>query len=56
MLRALERAGPVERTVFPVVPPRTEYRLTEAGRKLHEPVAPVANAPFLEAVHARRQG
>ena len=36
-LRHLEQAGLVERTVFAEVPPRVEYRLTEAGRTL-EPV------------------
>ncbi len=61
VLRSLERDGLVERTVFQAVPPRTEYRLTEAGRKLHEPVAALCrwaseNAPFLDAVHARRHG
>lgn len=61
VLRSLERDGLVERTVYPVVPPRTEYRLTAAGRKLHEPVAALCawasgNAPFLDAIHARRDG
>ena len=59
-LRSLERDGLVERTVYRVVPPKTEYRLTEAGRKLHEPVAALCawaatNAGFLDAVHARRR-
>ncbi|MFI6770768.1 winged helix-turn-helix transcriptional regulator [Streptomyces sp. NPDC050355] len=33
-LRMLERNGLIERTVHPVVPPRVEYTLTEAGRAL----------------------
>nr|WP_202489718.1 helix-turn-helix domain-containing protein [Streptomyces sp. SID8381] len=33
-LRHLERDGLVDRTVHPVVPPRVEYRLTEAGQAL----------------------
>lgn len=37
-LRALERDGIVERTVFPVVPPHVEYDLTELGRTLQDPI------------------
>ncbi|MBU7598539.1 helix-turn-helix transcriptional regulator [Streptomyces sp. P38-E01] len=33
-LRGLERDGVVHRTVHPAVPPRVEYRLTEAGGAL----------------------
>jgi DNA-binding HxlR family transcriptional regulator len=38
-LRALERDGLVLRTVFPTIPPRVEYALTELGRSLLEPVS-----------------
>jgi DNA-binding HxlR family transcriptional regulator len=42
-LRQLEREGLVTRTVFPVVPPRVDYELTELGSTLldtiHELVA-----------------
>jgi len=34
-LRQLERDGLVERTVYPVVPPRVEYSLTPMGATLH---------------------
>ena len=39
-LRELEREGLVTRVVYPVVPPKTEYSLTELGRS----VIPVLNA------------
>jgi DNA-binding HxlR family transcriptional regulator len=38
-LRRLEKHGLVERTVFPVVPPRVEYRLTALGESINEPLA-----------------
>src|ERR1051325_2912736 len=37
-LRALERDGMVTRTIFPTSPPQVEYRLTELGRSMSEPV------------------
>jgi DNA-binding HxlR family transcriptional regulator len=37
-LRNLERDGLVTRTVFPEIPPRVEYELTELGRTLTEPL------------------
>ncbi|MFJ8166890.1 helix-turn-helix transcriptional regulator [Streptomyces sp. NBC_01696] len=37
-LRMLERNGLVERTVYPTVPPRVEYTLTEPGRALRRTV------------------
>ena len=33
-LRGLERDGLVERTVFPTIPPRVDYALTEVGHSL----------------------
>lgn len=33
-LRELERDGLISRTVYPVVPPKTEYCLTEYGKTL----------------------
>jgi DNA-binding HxlR family transcriptional regulator len=37
-LRNLERDGLVERTVYQQVPPKTEYRLTDNGHRLREPI------------------
>lgn len=58
-LRSLERDGLLERRVYPEVPPRTDYRLTEAGRKMREPIAWLCewarrNEAFLNGVNASR--
>ena len=37
-LRNLERDGLVTRTVFPEIPPRVEYQLTDLGRTLTDPL------------------
>jgi DNA-binding HxlR family transcriptional regulator len=61
VLRELERSRLVERTVHPGVPPRTDYRLTEAGVHLHEPVALLchwasSNTKLLDAIDAGKRG
>ncbi|EJZ22025.1 helix-turn-helix transcriptional regulator [Rhizobium sp. Pop5] len=37
-LRHLERDGIIERTVYPVVPPKVDYALTPLGCTLHETI------------------
>lgn len=41
-LRSLESDGLIFRTVYPVVPPKVEYTLTDLGKKI---------IPILEAMH-----
>lgn len=50
-LRNLERAGLVERTVYPVVPPKTEYALTELGPSV---IAPLRNLCRWAERHSER--
>jgi DNA-binding HxlR family transcriptional regulator len=42
-LRSLERDGFVTRTVFPTIPPRVDYELTELGRELLVPVTALSD-------------
>lgn len=45
-LRGLERDGLVTRTVFPTIPPRVDYALTDLGRSLQEPVMALGTWAF----------
>ncbi|GAB3828554.1 helix-turn-helix domain-containing protein [Hymenobacter jeollabukensis] len=38
-LKKLEAAGIIARQVYPMVPPKVEYRLTETGQELEEVLA-----------------
>jgi DNA-binding HxlR family transcriptional regulator len=40
-LRELEAAGIVKREIFAEIPPRVEYSLTQAGKKLFDAIAPL---------------
>ena len=55
-VKALERDGLVARTVHPTVPPQVEYRLTDLGHSLSEPVMQLGAwaAGNLPAIHANR--
>src|ERR1043166_5818288 len=45
-LRGLERDGLVTRTVFPTIPPRVDYELTDLGRGLANPVKALGQWAF----------
>jgi len=45
-LRGLERDGLVTRTVFPTIPPRVDYELTDLGRGLAQPVQALGQWAF----------
>jgi DNA-binding HxlR family transcriptional regulator len=55
-LRNLERDGLVTRTVFPEIPPRVEYQLTELGRTLTGPLDTLWNwaAEHMQSVSEAR--
>jgi DNA-binding HxlR family transcriptional regulator len=42
-LRGLERDGLITRTMFPTIPPRVDYELTDMGKTLLEPVMALVN-------------
>ncbi|MGV7215934.1 winged helix-turn-helix transcriptional regulator [Bradyrhizobium sp. UFLA05-112] len=57
-LRGLERDGLVTRTIFPTIPPRVDYELTDLGRGLAQPVVALgmwarAHQTEIEAARAR---
>lgn len=60
-LRGLERDGFVTRTVFPTIPPRVDYELTDLGRELLKPVKALgewarANTSRIRAARERFDG
>ncbi len=57
-LRGLERDGLVTRKVFPTIPPRVDYELTDLGRSLGKPVQALgawafAHMPQIEKARAK---
>jgi len=56
-LRGLERDGFVTRTVFPTIPPRVDYELTDLGRGLSKPVKALGRWAFehLPEIHGARE-
>ncbi len=42
-LKMLEAEGLVSKEIFPVIPPKTEYRLTALGRELEQVILAMAN-------------
>jgi DNA-binding HxlR family transcriptional regulator len=60
-LRGLERDGLVTRTIFPTIPPRVDYELTDLGRDLTVPVIELGewakrNQDRIEAARAAFDG
>ena len=60
-LRGLERDGLVTRTVFPTIPPRVDYELTDLGRGLSLPVQALGKWAFdhkieIESARAKFDG
>ncbi|MDF0581852.1 winged helix-turn-helix transcriptional regulator [Bradyrhizobium yuanmingense] len=55
-LRGLERDGLVTRTIFPTIPPRVDYELTDLGRGLQQPVKALGEwaIAHLEQIEAAR--
>ncbi len=60
VLRRLANDGLVNRKVYPVVPPKTEYSLTALGRRMHEPISllcqwALEHEDDLETIRRRRE-
>jgi DNA-binding HxlR family transcriptional regulator len=56
-LRGLEREGLISRKIFPTIPPKVEYALTDLGRSLCDPVIALGQwaEENFDAIEAARQ-
>lgn len=56
-LKELQRDGLVNRTQYPTIPPKVEYKLTEMGESFREPVTALGNwaLQHRENIDAARQ-
>jgi len=45
-LRGLERDGMVTRTIYPTIPPRVDYALTDLGHSLRQPIQALGSWAF----------
>lgn len=58
-LRQLEQSGIVERKIYPQIPPKVEYHLTDLGFTLLEPIQALADWAednFVHVIAARNEG
>jgi len=54
-LRELENSGIIERTIYPQIPPKVEYSLTNFGKSL-EPVLEQLNVLGEQFIHVQKHG
>ena len=55
-LRMLEERGLIERTIYPVVPPHVDYRLTPMGESINQPLRQLCEWTFKHGKALERVG